>query len=102
MVGEVVEPFDAGTATMLFTVAPLVVAPALLMTGVAVLGARRWSGWRRAIPLACAVYLLVVFIPVVAVTGTDAGFFMAVIGWDLGIAALGLAVVAESKAPGRA
>lgn len=99
IVGEFLDPVDPATAETLFAVAPLVTGPGLVLAGVAVLRARSWSGWRRVVPLACGAYLLVVFVPVVVATGTDVGFLVAVTGWDLGLAALGLAVVQEASAP---
>lgn len=96
---EFLAPFDAATAETLFGVAPLVTGPGLVLAGVAVLQTRLWSGWRRIVPLACGAYLLVVFVPVVIATGTDVGFLVAVTGWDLGLAALGIAVAQEASTP---
>lgn len=95
--GEFIQPFDPATAEMLFAIAPLVTGPGLVLAGVGVLQARRWSGWRRFVPLACGVYLLVVFVPVVVSMGTDIGFLAAITGWDLGLAALGIAVAQEAS-----
>lgn len=97
--GELIEPFDPATGETFFGIAPLLAAPGLVLAGVGVLRARRWSGWRRFVTLACGVYLVVVFLPVVISTGTDAGFLAAVIGWGLGLAALGLAVAQEASVP---
>jgi hypothetical protein len=69
----------------------------MVLAGVAVLRAGRWSGWRRFVPLALGAYMFVVFLPVVIATGSDAGFFAAVTGLDLLSAALGLAVVREAS-----
>lgn len=97
--GELIEPFDPATGEMLFAIAPLLAGPGLVLAGVGVLRARRWSGWRRFVPLSCGVYLLVVFVPVVISTGTDAGFLIAVMGWGACLAALGLAVAQEASTP---
>jgi len=97
--GELVEPFDSATAETMFALAPLLTGPGLVLAGVAVIQAKRWSGWRRFVPLACGSYLLVVFVPVVISTGSDLGFLVAVTGWDLGLAALGVAVAQEASAP---
>ena len=97
--GEFLAPFDAGDCRDALRVAPLLTGPGLVLAGVAVVQARRWSGWRRFVPLACGAYLLVVFVPVVISTGTDIGFLAAVTGWDLGLAALGIAVAQEASAP---
>lgn len=95
--GELVDPFDAATAELLFGIAPLLTGPGLVLAGIAVLRAGRWSGWRRIVPLVAGAYLLVVFVPVVIATGTDVGFLVAITGWDLALVALGVAVVQEAS-----
>ncbi|MGH3612431.1 MAG: hypothetical protein ACRDRK_07490 [Pseudonocardia sp.] len=95
--GELIEPFDPVTATVIFELVPLVFGPGMLLAGVAVLRAHRWSGWRRWVPLAMGAYIFVIFLPVVIATGTDTGFFAAVLGLDLLFGALGLAVVREAS-----
>lgn len=96
---ELTEPFDEATAAMMFEVAPLVIGLGMLLAGVAVLRARRWSGWRRIVPLVIGVYVFVVFLPVAIAVATEAGFWAALLGWFLGYAALGLAVVVEASIP---
>ncbi|WP_328306914.1 hypothetical protein [Actinomycetospora sp. NBC_00405] len=95
---EFIQPHDPTMAGTMFAIAPLVTGPGLVAAGVAVLQAKRWSGWRRFVPLACGAYLLVVFVPVMISTGNDIGFLAAVTGWDLGLAALGIAVAQEASA----
>ena len=56
IVGELIEPFDPATAAVIFETVPLVIGPGMVLAGVAVLRARRWSGWRRFVPLAMGAY----------------------------------------------
>ena len=95
--GELIEPFDPATAMVIFDNVALPFGIGMVLAGVAVLRAGRWSGWRRFVPLALGAYMFVVFLPVVIATGSDAGFFAAVTGSDLLFAALGLAVVQEAS-----
>jgi hypothetical protein len=63
----------------------------LIITGVAVVRARRWAGWARWIPLILGIGMFVVVVP-----GTLAGFLagrIALAVWMLGWAALGVALV---------
>ncbi|MEJ2863690.1 hypothetical protein [Actinomycetospora flava] len=101
-VAEVLEPVDPVTAMAIFELAPLVIGPGLVLAGAAVLHARRWSGWRRVVPLAVGAYVLAVFLPVMIAIGTDAAFWTVFIGFELGLAALGLAVAQEASAGSRA
>ncbi|MGQ0574299.1 MAG: hypothetical protein ACT4RN_08855 [Pseudonocardia sp.] len=95
--GELIEPFDPATAAVIFELVPLAFGLGMLLAGIAVLRARRWSGWRRFVPVAIGAYVFVVFLPVVIATGSEAGFWVAVTGLDLLFAALGLAVVREAS-----
>ncbi|MEJ2889466.1 hypothetical protein [Actinomycetospora aeridis] len=98
-VAELVEPFDEASAMPMFEIAPLVIGAGMLLVGVAVLRARHWSGWRRIVPLVIGAYVFVVFLPVAIAVATDAGFWAVLLGWFLGYAALGLAVVVEAPVP---
>lgn len=94
---EFIELSDPATAETIFMIVPLVAGPGFVLAGVAVLRARRWSGWRRFVPLAMGVYLFAVFLPVVIAFPTDAAFWSAILPFDLMWAALGLAVVVEAS-----
>ena len=52
--------FSAGLTEALFGLATLALLIGLTLTGVAVISARRWTGWRRFTPLACGVFLVAV------------------------------------------
>ncbi|MGQ0574101.1 MAG: hypothetical protein ACT4RN_07830 [Pseudonocardia sp.] len=94
--GELVEPFDPATATVIFDNVALLFGLGMVLAGGAVLRARRWSGWRRYVPLVLGAYTFVVFLPLAIVAG-EAGFWVAVTGLSLLFAALGLAVVREAS-----
>lgn len=94
--GELIEPFDPATAAVIFETVPVGFGLGMLLAGVAVLRAHRWSGWRRFVPLALGAYVFVVFLPVAIATGSEAGFWAALIPFGLIFAALGLAVVREA------
>jgi len=69
----------------------------LLLAGIAVLRAGRWSGWRRFTPLLCGLYTFLVLIPALALS--DGYNAWAVAGWQIPFALLGVALYQEGSAP---
>ena len=71
----------------------------LVGLGVGVAGARRWTGWRRFAPLAVAVYYVgALFVP--AIAGVEPSTIVEV-GWALGYALLGFALMTAGGTPHR-
>jgi hypothetical protein len=76
---------------VLYGVASLVIAVGLIVAGIAVLRAGRWSGWHRIVPLALGVYVIVPMGPMLMASHDLARFGIG--GWMLGFAALGWTLV---------
>ncbi|HSK59359.1 MAG TPA: hypothetical protein VK935_09930 [Actinomycetospora sp.] len=99
---EILAPAPAGEA--LYSVVPLVTALGMVVAGIAVLRAGRWSGWRRYVPLLVGLWIVVVVVPVIALVGDPGSGGMAaaavtVIGaWHVLWVGLGAAVLAETGA----
>lgn len=68
----------------------------LLMVGVAMWRAHTWEGWRRGVVLALGVWVFVPMFPALAVTPTD-GARLAIAGWMLLFAALGVALLSPVR-----
>ena len=73
----------------------------LLMLGVSIARARTWAGWRRWVVLALGVWVFVPMFPALVVTPTD-GARLAIGGWMLLFAALGVALLSAPARPGSA
>ena len=100
VVAEITAP--GPTSDVLYAVAPLVTALGMMLAGVAVLRSGRWSGWHRYVPLAAGGWIVVVVVPVIALagdpgTGGAAAAVAAIGAWHLLWAALGVAVLAETR-----
>lgn len=70
----------------------------LTLAGVAVIRARRWTGWPRYIVLACGLAVFVVVLP--AVSGPMVAGRLALVAWMLLWAALGIALTRDPQ-PGQ-
>jgi hypothetical protein len=73
------------------TIIAVVAAVGFTLTGIATLQAGRWRRPGRYLPLACGLFVLLVMLPVVAVDPDV--LFWPIAGWNLCLAALGLALV---------
>ena len=62
----------------------------LLLAGIAVLRAGRWSGWHRFTPLLCGLYTFVILIPALALS--DGYNAWALAGWQIPFLLLGVAL----------
>ena len=71
----------------------------MILTGIAVLRAGRWQGWRRYIPLLFGLYPFLVIMPFIFLTG--APNFVAIGGWGVFTLLLGVALRAEDAVAAR-
>jgi hypothetical protein len=85
---------DLGVTEALYGIATLAMMLGLILTGVAVLRAGRWSGWRRFTPLACGLYIPLVMMPSFALPGTAANYAIGL--WGLCWLLLGLSLLAAA------
>jgi hypothetical protein len=97
---EILTPGPAGDA--LYAVVPLVTALGMVLAGIAVLRAGRWSGWHRYAPILVGLWIVVVVVPVLLVVGDPGGSgatpdMFAIGAWHLLWAALGAAVLGETR-----
>jgi hypothetical protein len=69
----------------------------LLLGGIAVLRAGRWSNWQRFTPLLCGLYNLLILLPAVALN--DAYSAWALTGWQIPFLLLGVALSQQRSAP---
>ena len=86
-----------GDLSPLFPLAPVSSAVGILLTGIAVLRAKTWTGWTRWMPLITGIYPFIFMFPFVAVTGETLD--IAIGFWGLIRLALGLAIRAQGSEP---
>lgn len=101
LVAELTAPGPVGDT--LYGIMPLLTALGMVLAGIAVLRSGQWSGWRRYVPLAAGAWIVVVVTPVILLAGDPgtggASAAVAAIGaWHLLWTALGVAVLAETRA----
>ena len=87
-----------GPTDVLYGIATLAMMLGLILAGVAVLRAGRWSGWHRFTPLACGLFIPLVMMPSFALPGTAANYAIGL--WGVCWLLLGLAL--RSQAAGEA
>jgi hypothetical protein len=83
--------FDLGNT--FFSFAAPASAVGLVLLGVAILRAHRWSGWHRYVVLATGIYVPVVLIPAFAIASGPS--FIALTGWSICFFFCGIAMWAE-------
>ena len=83
-----------GTGYGLFSI---LLGVGLVLLGIAVVRARRWSGWRRGLPLVVGIYMFVPLTP--SVLGPYWLGMLALGVWSLLCGALGAALLIERQAP---
>lgn len=92
-VAHVAEAVVPDSAVLFFFLGQTIASLALVVAGVVIARAGRWSGWRRFVPLVCGLYPLVVMTPVFILVGHGLpASFVAIAGWGLCWAALGSAL----------
>lgn len=96
-VAEVITGSSPGSSEALFTVAPSLAGLGLVLAGVAVVRAGRWTGWRRWVVLALGIYVFVVLTPVIIASGGPPAVpsVVALAGWELLWVLVGISVLAE-------
>jgi hypothetical protein len=75
----------------------LTTALGMLLTGLAVLRARRWRGWARFAPLLAGLYPFLTMFPVLAITGDVSNVLIGL--WGLPWALLGVALTQHAHLP---
>ena len=90
---------------VLYGVAPLAAALGLVLAGVAALRVGRWRGWHRYVPLVAGAWIVVVILPVMVAgdpaADHDAAPLLVLGAWHALIGAMGVAVLAETRAAER-
>lgn len=71
---------DMDIAIVFYSVSTLAIALGLILTGVAVLRTRRWSGWHRFTPLVCGLYVPLVLLPAFALPGLISNYAIGIWG----------------------
>jgi hypothetical protein len=97
--GRTAEAIEEDAAVALLPAGALLGAAGMVVTGVAVVRARRWTGWRRFAPLAAGLYPFVAMFGFVIVTGGPN--LLAIVGWSLPWIAVGVAAAVEGQATRR-
>ena len=90
---------DSGIAVALgglYGVTCVAMGVGLIMAGASVWRAQVWEGWRRGVVLALGVWVFVPMFPALMVTPTD-GARLAIGGWMLLFAALGVALLSPAR-----
>jgi len=85
-----------GASSDLLAIGALVSAVGILLTGIAVLTAKRWHGWTRWMPLLTGLYPFLFLFPFLFIYGEPNSYLIA--GWGLLRLALGLAIRAQADA----
>ena len=86
---------SASFTEALFGLGTLVLLIGLVLTGAAVVSARRWQGWHRFTPLACGVFIAVVVLPSFALPGYASNYAIGL--WGVCWLLLGLSLRAEAR-----
>jgi hypothetical protein len=99
-VAEVITESATGTSDALFAIAPNLVGLGLILTGVAVIRAGRWTGWRRYVTLALGIYVFAVLTPVIIAAGGPPAVpaVGALAVWEVLWALIAVAVLSETAA----
>lgn len=98
---ELIYPSSPGIADPLFGIAPLLTALGLVLAGVAVLRAGRWTSWHRFTPLLLGIYVVVILTPVLIISGGPPAVpaLWAIAGWDACWMLIGISVLAGQPRP---
>lgn len=94
---EVLVAFNLELGGMLLGMSALAQGFGLLLTGIAVLRARRWKGWQRFTPLLCGLYTFLVLIPALALSPEGYNAW-ALLGWQIPFFLLGVVLYQHGTA----
>jgi uncharacterized protein YndB with AHSA1/START domain len=86
---------QANMIESLYGIPSVLIGLSLIAAGIAVIRARRWHGWRRALPLLLGVYVFVPLTP--ALFASYVAARLAIGGWMLGFAFLGWALIKVAR-----
>lgn len=92
---ETVEATPAVVLDSAIGMATILAAVGFVIAGSATLRTRRWHGWRRFTPLLCGLFVLVAFLPVIAIQPDL--FLWPVAGWSACFVLLGLALYRQAQ-----
>lgn len=95
LVGELLYVIDRAVADIAFGIAPIASGAGMILVGVAVLQARRWTGPARFLPLAVGAFVVVVLTPVLIATAAG---LLAIAAWAALWLALGIALAGRVRA----
>jgi hypothetical protein len=96
LLGEVRSFAQGSEDELLLPLGALLTGLGMVVAGIAIVRARRWDGWRRAIPLLAGLYPFVAMFPFFAITGEPPIPMIAL--WGLPWLVLGIALRAEAAA----
>lgn len=91
---EFVAVSNMEAAVVFYSVSTLAIALGLIVAGIAVVRAGRWTGWHRLTPLLCGLFIPAVLLPAFALPGYASHY--AIGAWGVCWLLLGLAMRAES------
>jgi hypothetical protein len=86
---------QANMIESLYGIPSILIGLSLIAAGISVIRARRWHGWRRALPLLLGVYVFVPLTP--ALFASYVAARLAIGGWMLGFAFLGWALIEVAR-----
>jgi hypothetical protein len=89
-VAEFTATVNMDTAVLFYGSATLALTLGLILTGVAVLRAGHWTGWKRFTPLACGLFIPLVLLPAFALPGYASNYAIGI--WSVCWLLLGLSL----------
>jgi hypothetical protein len=91
---EFVSRPSLSTAEVFYSIGTLLTGLGLILAGVAMLRAERWTGWQRFTPLACGLFLLLILVPALFMPGFVPHYALG--AWGVCWLLLGVALLPEA------